>query len=60
VIARTTVQQLAPEQVFNVPLRPRNGECAATFVISPSASPGGGDTRQLGTRVLDLTYTPHA
>jgi len=58
VIARTTVAQLAPEQLFKVPLRPRNGECAATFDISPSKVPGGGDSRRLGTRVLDMTYTP--
>jgi 4-amino-4-deoxy-L-arabinose transferase-like glycosyltransferase len=60
VIARTTVAQLAPEQLFNVPLRARNGECAATFDISPSAVPGGGDDRRLATRVLGLTYTPRA
>lgn len=60
VIARTTVAQLAPAQLFKVPLQSRNGECAATFDISPSAVPGGGDSRRLGTRVLDMTYTPRA
>jgi hypothetical protein len=60
VVARTTVAQLAPELLFNVPLRPRNGACTATFDISPSKAPGGGDNRRLGTRVLDMTYTPRA
>jgi hypothetical protein len=60
VIARTTVAQLAPERVLRVPLRPHNGECTATFLVSPSQVPGGGDNRRLGIRVLDLTYTPRA
>jgi hypothetical protein len=60
VIARTTVRQRAPEQLFKVPLRPRNGECTATFDISPSKVPGAGDPRRLATRVIDMTYTPRA
>jgi hypothetical protein len=60
VIARTTVAQRAAEQLFKVPLRARNGECAATFDISPSKVPGGGDDRRLATRVIDMTYTPRA
>jgi hypothetical protein len=60
VIALTKVRQLAPQQLFKVPLRPRNGECTATFDISPSKVPGGGDNRRLATRVLDMTYTPRA
>ncbi|MDX6412082.1 MAG: hypothetical protein QOE91_1598, partial [Gaiellaceae bacterium] len=60
VVARTTVAQLAPEKVLRVPLRPRNGSCAATLDVSPSTVPGAGDTRRLGIRVLDLTYTPRA
>jgi hypothetical protein len=60
VVARTTVAQLAPEQLFRIPLRARNGECAATFAISPSTVPGGGDDRRLAIRVLDMTYTPRA
>jgi hypothetical protein len=60
VIARTTVAQRAPEQLFKVPLRPRDGECAAMFDISPSKVPGGGDDRRLATRVIDMTYTPRA
>ena len=60
VVARTIVAQRAPEKVFRVPLRPRNGACSATVKVSPSTVPGGADTRRLGIRVLDLTYTPHA
>jgi hypothetical protein len=60
VIARATVAQLAPKQVLRVPLRPQNGECVATFDISPSKVPRGGDNRRLGIRVLDMTYKPRA
>jgi hypothetical protein len=60
VIALAVVRQLAPEQLLKVPLRARNGECSATFEISPSAVPGGGDDRRLATRVIDMTYTPRA
>jgi 4-amino-4-deoxy-L-arabinose transferase-like glycosyltransferase len=58
VVATTIVAQRAPEQVFRVPLRPHNGDCTATFNVSPSSVPGGGDNRRLGIRVLDMTYTP--
>jgi hypothetical protein len=60
VIALTKVRQLAPEQLFKVPLRARNGECTATFDISPSKVPGGGDNRRLATRVIGMTFTPSA
>lgn len=60
VIAGTTVAQLAPQRVLSVPLRAHNGTCAATFLVSPTAVPGGGDDRRLGVRVLKLTYTPRA
>jgi hypothetical protein len=60
VVARTIVAQRAPEQVFRVPLRPHHGECTATFNVSPTTVPGGGDDRRLGIRVLDLHFTPRA
>jgi hypothetical protein len=60
VVARTTVAQVAPERILNVPLRARDGQCVATFDISPTKVPGGGDNRRLGIRVLDMAYTPRA
>jgi Dolichyl-phosphate-mannose-protein mannosyltransferase len=42
---------------LTVPLRPRNGICRAVFTVSPTATPGNGDTRVLGAHFLDFRYS---
>ena len=41
-----------------VPLSARNGRCTVAFEISPTAVPGKGDTRKLGTHLRRLSYVP--
>lgn len=41
-----------------VPLKAREGRCVVFFAISPTAVPGDGDARELGTHFRSFTYWP--
>jgi hypothetical protein len=41
-----------------VPLKPREGRCVVFFAISPTAVPGDGDSRELGTHFRSFRYWP--
>ncbi len=56
-VARVRFQ--APDDaVLRVPLRPEAGVCHVRFDISPTAMPGGGDTRRLGVHFDAFNYGP--
>jgi glycosyltransferase involved in cell wall biosynthesis len=42
---------------LTVPLRARDGVCRAVFTVTPTAVPGGADTRVLGAHFLKFRYT---
>jgi hypothetical protein len=46
------------ETFWTVPLYAEDGACGVTFSVSPSAVPGGADTRRLGIRVNGFRYRP--
>jgi hypothetical protein len=54
VVARVPPDEL--ETMF-VPLRPRGGTCVVRFLVSPTASPGPHDPRELGTHFREIDYT---
>jgi hypothetical protein len=43
---------------MRVPLQEENGNCVVRFRISPTAVPGAGDERRLGTHFRTLEYRP--
>ncbi len=56
-VARVRFQ--APDDaVLRVPLRPEAGVCRVRFDVSPTAVPGGGDTRRLGVHFDAFNYEP--
>lgn len=50
--------QAPDDAVLRVPLQPRNGSCRARFDVSPTAVPGGGDSRRLGVHFDAFNYEP--
>jgi hypothetical protein len=55
VAARTRIPPDGVARV-SVPLRPRAGRCSVAFHVSPTAVPGPGDSRRLGTHLRRLDY----
>jgi glycosyltransferase involved in cell wall biosynthesis len=59
--ARARTLRLVPatsHRLVRIPLTPRGGVCRVVFDISPTRSPGGSDTRQLGLHFeIPLSYT---
>ena len=56
-VARVRFQ--APDDaVLRVPLEPDDGVCRVTFDVSPTAVPGGGDSRRLGVHFDAFNYEP--
>jgi hypothetical protein len=43
---------------LRVPLRGEGGDCVVRFEVSPTAVPGAGDERQLGTHFRSFEYEP--
>jgi hypothetical protein len=56
-ITRGTIPQLGQRRLV-VPLRPRSGRCEVRFTIRPTAVPGAGDPRRLGTHFRGFVYRP--
>lgn len=54
----TEVTPGVEETVWEVPLHGADGVCDVSFRVTPTAVPGGGDTRRLGVRVTGLRYRP--
>jgi hypothetical protein len=56
-VARVRFQ--APDDaVLRVPLEPDGGVCRVTFDVSPTAVPGGGDSRRLGVHFDAFNFEP--
>jgi hypothetical protein len=56
-VARVRFQ--APDDaILRVPIRPEAGVCRVRFDVSPTAVPGGGDTRRLGVHFDAFNYEP--
>jgi len=56
-VARVSFQ--APDDaVLRVPLRPEGGACRVRFDVTPTAVPGGGDSRRLGVHFDAFNYEP--
>ncbi|MGI9112027.1 MAG: glycosyltransferase family 39 protein [Gaiellaceae bacterium] len=56
---RRVAIQLDPSESARLaaPLVPQNGVCTVRFTISPTAVPGGGDTRELGVHFRAFEYS---